>query len=298
MATNDNQNEKSVAEKAEDVVKTVKKNVEKTVTTAKKNVEKTVEKTVATAKKTAAKATAKTKPAPKKQRAKVLVSIVNKGDEHSLKEILDDVSVSLSFVFSGSGTARSAVLDYLGIGQTEKSVLISLIPEYDEETIMREIRAKLALYLVGRGISFTIPLSAVSEIIANGITGASTNKTMEGKKIMSDEERQFSLIVAAVAANHTDEAMEAARSAGAAGGTIIRARSIDNKKAEQFVGITLTTEQELLLILAKKESKMAIMQAISETAGLKTEAGGVIFSMPVDKTAGIGVQEAPADEKK
>lgn len=277
MAEKNPLTENKVAEKAEQVVKTVKKTVEKTVSAAKKTT---------------------AKPAPKKQKAKVLISIVNKGDEHSLKEILDDVSVSLSFVFPGRGTARSAVLDYLGIGQTEKSVLISLIPEYDEDAIMREIRAKLALYLVGRGISFTIPLSAVSEIIANGITGASTNKTMEGKKIMSDGERQYHLIVAAVAANHTDEAMEAARSAGAAGGTIIRARSIDNKKAGQFVGITLTTEQELLLILAKKESKMAIMQAISETAGLKSEAGGVIFSMPVDKTAGIGIQETPAEEKK
>lgn len=261
-----------------------------------KNAAETVEAAVKSAQtaKPAAKRTAK------KQRAKLLVSIVNHGDEHSLKEILDDVSVSLSFMFAGSGTARSAVLDYLGIGQTEKAVILSVIPEYDEDAIMKEIRAKLALYLVGRGISFTIPLSAVSEIIANGITGASTNKTSEGKKIMSDGERQYHLIVAAVAANHTDEAMEAARAAGAAGGTIIRARSIDNKKAEQFIGITLTTERELLLILAKKDGKTAIMQALSDTVGLKSEAGGVIFSVPVDKTAGIGVQETEpsADSEK
>jgi len=278
---NQTQSELNIAKKA---VKTVKKSGEKIVGDVKK----------------AAQSVKSVKPAekvpPKKQRAKALISIVNRGDEHKLKEILDDVSVSLSFVFTGRGTARSAVLDYLGIGQTEKEILVSIIPEYDEDSIMREIRAKLSLYLVGRGISFTVPLSAVSEIIANGITGAATNKTTEGKRIMNDGERKYHLIVAAVAANHTDEAMEAARAAGAAGGTIVRARSIDNKKAEQFIGLTFTTEREILMILAKKESKTAIMEAISASAGLKTEAGGVIFSMPVDKTAGIGVQDA--DEAK
>ena len=94
-------------------------------------------------------------------RTKVLVSIVNHDDEKRLKEILDDTSVALSFMFAGTGTARSAVLDYLGIGGTEKSVILSLIPESDEENIMRELRARMSLYLVGRGISFTIPLSAV-----------------------------------------------------------------------------------------------------------------------------------------
>ena len=93
------------------------------------------------------------------------------------------------------------------------------------------------------------------------------------------------------------EAMEAARSAGAAGGTIIRARSLENAKAEQFIGITLAKEQELLLILSKREGKLAIMNALSERVGLKTEAGGIIFSIPVDRTAGIGAAEEIAAEE-
>ena len=136
-------------------------------------------------------------------RTKVLVSIVNHDDEKRLKEILDDTSVALSFMFAGTGTARSAVLDYLGIGGTEKSVILSLIPESDEENIMRELRARMSLYLVGRGISFTIPLSAVSQIVSNGLESAAAEKTIDGSKIMKDEQRQYDLIIAAVAANTT-----------------------------------------------------------------------------------------------
>ena len=239
------------------------------------------------------------KSAPRGNRTKLLISVVNQKDDIVLKEILDDFSVTLSFTFAGRGTARSAVLDYLGIGETEKAVVFSLFPESDEELILHEIREKMSLYLVGRGISFTVPLSAVSDIIAGGLVRAAANKTVNGSKIMNNEGRKYDLIIAAVDSNLTDEAMEAARSAGAAGGTIIRARSLENAKAEQFIGITLAKEQELLLILSKREGKLAIMNALSERVGLKTEAGGIIFSIPVDRTAGIGAaEEIAAEEKK
>ena len=94
-----------------------------------------------------------------------------------------------------------------------------------------------------------------------------------------------------MAANCVDDAMEAARAAGAAGGTVIRSRALKNDKAEQFIGISLMQEQEILLILTKCEGKLAIMQALSDKIGLKTEAGGVIFSLPVDRTAGISATD-------
>ncbi len=231
-------------------------------------------------------------------RSKLLISIVNSGDDERLTELLNDFSVALTFSCMGMGTARSAVLNYLGIGTSKKSVMFSLIPESDEDEILGEISNKMSLYLVGRGISFTVPLSAVSEIVANGITGAAASKTVDGRKIMKDRERNYDLIVAIVAEGYVDEAMEAARTAGAAGGTILRARSLGNAKAEQFIGISIQEESEVLLILAQREGKLAIMNAISESAGLKTEAGGVLFSLPVDKTVGVGAVGAAHGQKK
>ncbi len=224
-------------------------------------------------------------------RVKLLFSIVNRGDEVPLKEILDDASVSLSFVFAGTGTARSALLDYLGIGGAEKAVVLSLIPEGDEEMLMRRIRGEMALYLVGRGISFTVPLSGISSIVAGGISKAASNKNFDTEHAMSSADRKYNLIVAAVAAGYVETAMEAAQGAGAAGGTIIRARTVKNEKAEQFMGFSLASEQEILLILTKTEITRAVMDALSERVGAKTEAGGVIYSMPVDRTAGISVSE-------
>ncbi len=227
-------------------------------------------------------------------RAKLLVSIVNAHDEKRLKEILDDCSVGLSYQISGEGTAQSAVLDYLGIGETEKTVLFSVFPESDEERILRILRHDMSLYLAGRGISFTLPLSGISQTVAEGITGAATYKSIEGRNIMTSKDRKYDLILACVGANFADMAIDAARSAGAAGGTIIRGHAMENAKAEQFVGISLLKEQEILFILSKKESTAAIMQALSDRVGAQTEAAGVIFALPVDRTAGISAAEEEA----
>lgn len=261
----------------------------KPVSTLKAKVSSKVEKVKKKVKEERAK-TEKVK-APRANRTKLLISIVNRSDETQLKTILDECSVALSLSFEGTGTARSAVLDYFGIGETEKTIVLSLFPESDEDLIVREIRTKMSLYLVGRGISFTVPLTGVSEIIANGLLKASTKKTVLESMIMTENRRTYDLIICAVNPEYSDEAMEAARSAGAAGGTIMHARMLENKKAEQFIGISLAREQEILLILTKREGKLAIMQALFDRVGVKTEAGGIIFSLPVDRTVGIGADE-------
>lgn len=229
-------------------------------------------------------------------RPKLLVSVVNKGSGRKVKEILNELSAALSITFTGYGTAYSALLDYLGIGQTEKTILFSIIPEGDEERIMRGLRAQMSLYLAGKGISFTVPLAGISQKVADGILEASVNKTQEGYRVMKQEDRKYNLVIAAMRAGNVDAAMEAARSAGASGGTVIRARATDNQKAEQFVGITLLPEQEMLFILTKKERTQSIMDALSEKVGLKTPACGVIYALPVDRTAGISV--ADEDDEK
>lgn len=281
-------NDRKIRERAE---KAVKKTVERAQLAAKN---KAVKEPKASPKKSAP---VKRKLQKRGNRTKLLVSIVNARDEVRLKEILDDCSIALSVAFAGTGTARSQVLDYFGIGETEKTIVFSLFPESDEDAIIREIRSKMSLYLVGRGISFTVPLTGISEIIANGLAGAATEKNVEENKIMSDTERKYDLIVAAVGADHADAAMEAARAAGAAGGTVLHARMLDNKKAEQFVGISLAREQEILLILSRREGKLAIMQELFDKVGLKTEAGGIIFSLPVDRTVGINADEAEEEKQ-
>ena len=85
--------------------------------------------------------------------------------------------------------------------------------------------------------------------------------------------------------------MDAARDAGAYGGTVIHAKGTGMEQAEKFMGVSLAAEKEMIFIVAKKEQKNQIMQAIMEKAGLDSKAKSIVFSLPVTDTAGLRLIE-------
>ena len=94
----------------------------------------------------------------------------------------------------------------------------------------------------------------------------------------------FELVVCIVNAGYSDNVMNAARSAGAKGGSIVRGRGSANPDAEEFFGITITPDKEMVLILVSASIKDAVMKAIYKNAGLSTEGVGIVFSLPVSRT--------------
>ena len=91
--------------------------------------------------------------------------------------------------------------------------------------------------------------------------------------------------------------MDAARAAGAAGGTVIHAKGTGMEGAERFLGVSLGKEKELILIVSKTADKNKIMRAVMDKAGLSTKAKSIIFSLPVTSTAGMRLMEdLPADD--
>ena len=85
--------------------------------------------------------------------------------------------------------------------------------------------------------------------------------------------------------------MDAARSAGAYGGTVIHAKGTGMEQAEKFMGVTLASEKEIIFIVAKKEQKNDIMKAVMEQAGMQSKAKSIVFSLPVTDTAGLRLME-------
>ena len=86
----------------------------------------------------------------------------------------------------------------------------------------------------------------------------------------------------------TDQVMDAARSAGARGGTVIHGLGTGSKNAEKFYRVSIAAEKEVVLIVSAADQKAAIMKAIIEKAGPDTKAGAIAFSLPVTELAGFG----------
>ncbi len=225
------------------------------------------------------------------RRAKLLVCIIRKEDEIALTQAVNENCVSLHFSGLGYGTAASHFMSYLGLDEIEKRLVYSLIPSYSEPAVLRAVNKKLRLYLMGNGIAFTVPLSGISSIINNAILSTPVREEGEVSKSTTQKERNkkmHELIIAVVNQKYTDKVLDASRGAGATGATILHTRSINNKQAEQLIGTSFKQETDTIALLTSYEYKAKIMEAIREVAGLKTDGGAVLFSLPVDSLVGIG----------
>lgn len=60
-------------------------------------------------------------------------------------------------------------------------------------------------------------------------------------------------------------------------------------ESEKFLGVSIAKEKEVILIVARKEQKADIMRSIMTRAGADTDAGAVVFSVPVSEVAGFGM---------
>lgn len=100
-------------------------------------------------------------------------------------------------------------------------------------------------------------------------------------------ENKHTLILISVNQGYTETVLKTARSLGARGGTILRARWNGVKALETYHGISLQTEKEIIAIIVPNDLRNKIMDAVNEKHGLKTEAQAIVCSMKVDHFAPI-----------
>lgn len=97
----------------------------------------------------------------------------------------------------------------------------------------------------------------------------------------------YELIMCIVNTGFTDLVMEAAKKAGAKGGTVFHGRGTGNKDITEFFGITITPEKEVVMIIVPKEIRDVVMNEIYKDAGMESRGQGIAFSMPIDDVVGL-----------
>ncbi len=102
-----------------------------------------------------------------------------------------------------------------------------------------------------------------------------------------DIPREFDLIMTIVNRGYADQVVDAARSAGAHGGTVFYARGTGVHEVEKFFAICIQPEKEVVINLVKHDQTQGIMHSIVAAAGLKTDGRGLAFALPVTNVAGI-----------
>lgn len=233
------------------------------------------------------------------QALRLLVSIIDRGKGERVARLLERHGSLHHTILLGRGTARKDLLNYLGLGESEKDVVLSGIPQANAPSALRHLMQAMQFEAPGRGIAFTIPISSVSGKRAlsylSGNYCVAPPVSPTDPVPPTDEEREVppmvqfehSLIFSIVNRGFTDLVVDGALKAGAKGGTVLNARGAGLEEASKFFGISIVPEKEVVLILVKAEEKNKVMKAIIDSSGLSTPAHGLSFSVPVDSAAGM-----------
>ena len=213
-----------------------------------------------------------------------VISIINHQDTQKLLNIYSELELKVSMLFKGRGTASRKMLDMLDIESNERSVAFALAGAEKTEELIKKQKQYLAIDAPNRGIIVAVPIKSVG-----GKKTLEYISDKENAKFVPEFNVNFELIIVIANHDHIETVMDAARSAGAAGGTVLHGKGTGAKAAEKFFNVSLANEKEVILIVSKKALKSQIMQAIIQNAGASTVAGAICFSLPVSEAAGFSL---------
>ena len=212
-------------------------------------------------------------------------SIVNPEMSERMNTICASLGLPLCIESLGRGTATRSMLDLLGLSAREYHVVMTMADQADTEALIDEARRQLYIDAPGHGIIVATPIKSV----VGGNTLANLNKGRSPAKSAPAINYNYEIILAIANEGYTDAVMDAARAAGARGGTVLHGKGTGSKDAEKFFSVSIASEKEVILIVAKASEKAAIMQSIATGAGIGTAAGAVVLSLPVTAVAGFGM---------
>lgn len=216
---------------------------------------------------------------------KVLLTILNRDLEGDYREYFRRNQIGSVLSVLANGTASKSVLDYLGIEKTEKIVMQSVVASAKIPALLGGLVTRMGINLPGAGIAMSVPLESIGG-------SASLKALTQGQEITATEEAAmkenvFSLILVISDKGRSDLVMDAARAAGARGGTVVHGKGTANEQTARFLGVAIAPEKELIYIATRRSDKDAIMRSILEHAGPKTPAKAICFSLPVDDVVGL-----------
>lgn len=226
----------------------------------------------------------------------LMVAIINRHHTRVFADFYQENGVSVNLITLGYGTAGSEILDYFGLEATEKSVIFSVVTKEVWRKIKAGLQKKMRIDIPGTGIAFTVPLSSIGG--KKQLQFLTENQNFQKGEESTLKDTKYELLIVIANQGYTDQIMNAARKANAAGGTVIHAKGTGMEGAERFLGVTLAAEKEMVFIVVKKESKNAIMKAIMEEAGMNSKAKSIVFSLPVTSTAGMRLMEEPVENEE
>ena len=230
----------------------------------------------------------------------LIIAITDRDRDEDVSKIFQDHNVFSTGVALGVGTAPAEILDYLYLNPSQKSITFGIITNTGLMPLLKSFKRRMRIDFPGNGIVVSIPLNSVGgrsslEYLLEGQSinlsdGADTGTKTEREESMAVN-TDYEMIFVIANEGYTDLIMDAARKAGARGGTVIKARRSGGDHTEKFFGFSIASEKELHFLVTPAQGRNHIMKSIMEHAGLESKAQSIVFSLPVSHAIGLQLPE-------
>ncbi len=116
------------------------------------------------------------------ERLVLLVTVVNKGKGTFFSDLLQQTfDANLQMCFVGDGTARSDLIEFLGLKDSRRSVIFSVVRASQLDAIEAALEERFVTVNGGTGIAFTVPLSSVIGKLSYGFL-SNERRLIEGEE--------------------------------------------------------------------------------------------------------------------
>ena len=122
-----------------------------------------------------------TQQRPTAEKLELLVTVIGRNKAEYYTDLIQSFEVNLQVAVLSRGTANAKMMELLGLTDTEKTVIFSVIQEKKVQKAVEVLEEKFNTIKGGKGIAFTIPLSSVIGTLIYGFLSNNRNTVKEEK---------------------------------------------------------------------------------------------------------------------
>ncbi|MDR1490536.1 MAG: P-II family nitrogen regulator [Desulfovibrio sp.] len=228
---------------------------------------------------------------------KLLITVVARGQGEKAMQLAKAAGARGGTIMLGRSSVESPLLRLLSLDDKDVDIVLTLLAHEEMEPVLASLRAGAGAGKLGKGFSMGLD---VGKILRHHLAPAAGRQngsfpaqnasplTRETERTPMSAAHTHELISIIVNTGYADDIMDAARAAGAPGGTVINARGTGREEDVKFFGLTIVPEKEFIMILVPREKAGEVLEAVKTAPCLNQPGLGIAFCLDVERFIPLG----------